>query len=70
MCGLGVWRSRSFAPSWWFFLQSVSPASLQDFTLGSTLSKNVKKKRKKCKINHSDFKMKKKKGSTLSASSL
>jgi hypothetical protein len=24
--------------SWWFFLQGVSPASLQDFTLGSTLS--------------------------------
>jgi hypothetical protein len=38
MRGLGVWRSRSFASSWWCFLQSVSLASLQDFTLGSTLS--------------------------------
>jgi hypothetical protein len=38
MSGLGVWRSRSFASSWWFFLQDVSSASLQDFTLGSTLS--------------------------------
>jgi hypothetical protein len=32
----GVWRS--FASSLWFFLSGVSPASLQDFTLGSTLS--------------------------------
>jgi hypothetical protein len=38
MHGLGVWRCWSFASSWWFFLQGVSPASLQDFTLGSTLS--------------------------------
>jgi hypothetical protein len=37
MRGLGVWRS-SFASSWWFFLQGASPASLQDFTLGSMLS--------------------------------
>jgi hypothetical protein len=33
MGGLGVWRSRSFTSSWWFFLQGVSPASLHDFTL-------------------------------------
>jgi hypothetical protein len=38
MCGLGVWRCQSFASSWWFFLQDVSPVSLQDFTLGSRLS--------------------------------
>jgi hypothetical protein len=38
MCGLGVWRCRSFASSWWFLLPGVSPASLQEFTLGSTLS--------------------------------
>jgi hypothetical protein len=49
MCGLGVWQCQSFASYWWFFLQSVSPASLQDFTLGSTLSKNVKKKEKNAK---------------------
>jgi hypothetical protein len=36
--GLEVWRSQSFASSQWFFLSGVSPASLQDFTLGSTLS--------------------------------
>jgi hypothetical protein len=35
---LGVWRTWSFASFWWFFLQGVSPASLQDFTLGTTLS--------------------------------
>jgi hypothetical protein len=35
---LGVWRYQSFASSWWFFLPGVSPASLQEFTLGSTLS--------------------------------
>jgi hypothetical protein len=35
---LGVWRCWSFASSWWFFLQGVSPASLQDFTLRSTIS--------------------------------
>jgi hypothetical protein len=34
----GVWRCRSFASSWWFFLLDVSPASLQEFTLGSMLS--------------------------------
>jgi hypothetical protein len=38
MCRLEVWRCQSFACSWWFFLQSVSPVSLQDFTLGGTLS--------------------------------
>jgi hypothetical protein len=38
MSRLGVWRSQSFASSWWFFLQGVSPAFLQDFTLESTLS--------------------------------
>jgi hypothetical protein len=38
MHGLGVWRCWTFASSWWFFLQGISPASLQDFTLGSTLS--------------------------------
>jgi hypothetical protein len=36
--GVGVWRSHSCTSSWWFFLQGVSPASLQDFTLGSMLS--------------------------------
>jgi hypothetical protein len=35
---LGVWWCQSFTSSWWFFLQGVSPASLQDFTLESTLS--------------------------------
>jgi hypothetical protein len=35
---LVVWRCQSFASSWCFFLQDVSPVSLQDFTLGSTLS--------------------------------
>jgi hypothetical protein len=38
MCGLGVWRCWSFVSSWWFFLLGVSPVSLQDFTLRSTLS--------------------------------
>jgi hypothetical protein len=38
MHGLGVWRSQCFASSWWFFLPGVSPASLQEFTLGSMLS--------------------------------
>jgi hypothetical protein len=38
MCGLRVWRCQSFASSWWFFLPGISAASLQDFTLGSTLS--------------------------------
>jgi hypothetical protein len=35
---LGVWQCWSFTSSWWFFLQSVSPVSFQDFTLGSMLS--------------------------------
>jgi hypothetical protein len=38
MHGLGVWRCQSFVSSQSFFLKSVSPASVQDFTLGSTLS--------------------------------
>jgi hypothetical protein len=38
MCGLRVWRCQSFASSWWFFLPGISPASLQEFTLGSMLS--------------------------------
>jgi hypothetical protein len=38
VCGLGVWRSQDFASSQWFFLWAVSPASRQDFILGSTLS--------------------------------
>jgi hypothetical protein len=38
MHSLGVWRCRSFASSWWFFLPGVSPVSLQEFALGSTLS--------------------------------
>jgi hypothetical protein len=38
MHGLGVWKCWRFAFSWWFFLQGVSPVSLQDFTLGSMLS--------------------------------
>jgi hypothetical protein len=33
-----VWRGQSFASSLWFCLQSVSPASLQDFTIGGSLS--------------------------------
>jgi hypothetical protein len=33
-----VWRGQSFASSQWFCLQGVSPASLQDFTTGGTLS--------------------------------
>jgi hypothetical protein len=37
MRGQGAWRSWNFASSW-FFLQGVSPVSLQDFILGSTLS--------------------------------
>jgi hypothetical protein len=35
---LEVWRSQSFASSWWLFLWGVSPVSLQDFTLESMLS--------------------------------
>jgi hypothetical protein len=35
---LGVWWCQSFTSSWWFFLQGLSPASLQDFTLVSMLS--------------------------------
>jgi hypothetical protein len=38
MCELLVWRCRSFASSWWFFLPGVSPVSLQEFTFGSALS--------------------------------
>jgi hypothetical protein len=38
MCLLGVWCCQSFASSWWFFLQGISPVSLQSFTLGSMLS--------------------------------
>jgi hypothetical protein len=33
-----VWRGQSFASSRWFCLQGVSPASLQDFTIGGMLS--------------------------------
>jgi hypothetical protein len=33
-----VWRGQSFASSWWPCLQGVSPAFLQDFTVGVTLS--------------------------------
>jgi hypothetical protein len=33
-----VWRGQSFASCWWPCLQGVSPASLQDFTLGGMLS--------------------------------
>jgi hypothetical protein len=35
---LWVWHCRSFTSCWWFFLQGISLASLQDFTLGSMLS--------------------------------
>jgi hypothetical protein len=35
---LEVWRGQSFASSQWPCLKGVSPASLQDFTLGDTLS--------------------------------
>jgi hypothetical protein len=33
-----VWRGQSFASSLWFCLQDMSPASLQDFTIGGMLS--------------------------------
>jgi hypothetical protein len=33
-----VWRGQSYAFSQWLGLQSVSPASLQDFTIGGSLS--------------------------------
>jgi hypothetical protein len=33
-----VWRGQSYASSQWLCLQSVSPASLQDFTTGVSLS--------------------------------
>jgi hypothetical protein len=36
--GLEVWRCQCFASFWWFSLQGVSPVSLQNFTIGSTLS--------------------------------
>jgi hypothetical protein len=35
---LGMWRSQNFASSLLIFLQSISPVSLQDFTLGSMIS--------------------------------
>jgi hypothetical protein len=35
---LEVWRGQSYASSQWLCLQSVSPASLQDFTIGGSLS--------------------------------
>jgi hypothetical protein len=35
---LEVWSGQSFASSRWFCLQGVSPVSLQDFTIGGTLS--------------------------------
>jgi hypothetical protein len=35
---LEVWRCQSYASSQWLYLQNVSPASLQDFTIGSWLS--------------------------------
>jgi hypothetical protein len=38
LCRLEVWRGQSFASSQWFCLQSVSPVSLQDFTIGGSLS--------------------------------
>jgi hypothetical protein len=38
LCQLEVWKGQSFASSRWFCLQSVSPVSLQDFTIGGMLS--------------------------------
>jgi hypothetical protein len=38
LCRLEVWRGQSFASSRWLCLQDVSPASLQDFTMGGMLS--------------------------------
>jgi hypothetical protein len=35
---LEVWRGQSYASSQWLCLQSVSPESLQDFTIGGLLS--------------------------------
>jgi hypothetical protein len=35
---LEVWRGQSYAFSQWLCLQSVSPVSLQDFTIGGSLS--------------------------------
>jgi hypothetical protein len=35
---LEVWRGQSYASSQWLCLQSVSSASLQDFTIGGSLS--------------------------------
>jgi hypothetical protein len=35
---LEVWRGQSYAFSQWLCLQNVSPASLQDFTVGGSLS--------------------------------
>jgi hypothetical protein len=33
-----VWRGQSCVSSQWLCLQSVSPASLRDFTIGGSLS--------------------------------
>jgi hypothetical protein len=38
LCWLEVWRGQSYASPQWLCLQSVSPASLQDFTIGGSLS--------------------------------
>jgi hypothetical protein len=38
LLSLKVWKGQSFASSQWFCLQGVSPGSLQDFTIGGTLS--------------------------------
>jgi hypothetical protein len=35
---LEVWGGQCYASSQWLCLQSVSPASLQDFTIGGSLS--------------------------------
>jgi hypothetical protein len=36
-----VWMGQSFASSRWFCLQGVSPLSLQDFTIGGTISASI-----------------------------
>jgi hypothetical protein len=38
LCRLEVWRDQSYASSQWLCLQSVSLVSLQDFTIGGSLS--------------------------------
>jgi hypothetical protein len=38
LCRLEVWRGQNYVSSQWLCLQSVSPASLQDFTIGGSLS--------------------------------